>query len=112
MPARRKRSKRCTRTFADGRVTSLTGQPRPTQRTLTVALLGPRIDSRVIRAPVRAKKPRMRTTGNGCRNGRRRLTEDEALIFTGTTGAAVGGGGAGGGCAAGGGVPEAGRGAP
>src|SRR5262249_29208191 len=87
------------------RVKLLTGQRRPTQRTLTFAVLGPRTERRLIRAPVRAKKPRMRTTGNGSRKVSAGF--DAALALTGAGAGAGDGGGGGAGAGVGGGATTA-----
>src|SRR5436190_82909 len=95
MPACRKRSKPCRRTLALGSVRLLTGQPWPTQRALTLAFFGPRTESSVIRAPVRLKKPRIRTTGNGSRKLALGGADEAATTCTGAGGGGAGGGGGG-----------------
>src|SRR5215207_2315342 len=104
MPARRKRSKRRTRVSAVGSDSLRTGQPSPVHRTLTRAARGPRIDSSVMRAPRRAKNPRIRITGKGRRKAGAE-TEDAAVFVIVTVdvpGAGVVAGGSGGAPGAGG----------
>src|SRR5215207_11603723 len=96
IPARRNRSNRRIRVSALASARRRTGQPRPRQLTSTLADRGPRTDSSVMRAPRRANKPRIRTTGNGRRKaGAAGVTDENARAVEVLVGAGAAGGGAG-----------------